>query len=604
MAAGKIDTGFLTSLVTDYRSKISENLKTVDIVTFAEAAWGLNFNLFPMQKFILKTFYGLPLDDSVKIKLPDETNTKAIGYFTEKGMQDYLYSTKKTNHSSDDILKSFRELVLCCGRRASKSSMLSIICAYEVYRLVKMGNPQKYYGFPSGQEIAVTIVASVEEQAATMFDMIKNRIKDCSFLNERISSDTQGAFILKTDDDIRSGRRGSIFINCVGAKSNSARGKNNLLVIIDEAAFFNQSGISSLPEVYQALAPSITTFKPVEGGPNEGKLLMISSPLTKSGMFYEKCQEAFESPEDTLIYKLPSAMINPNMDASFLISEQRRNKESFKCEYGGEFSDSISSWLTPESVQGACTNIQGCKAGNRGILYYMGIDFGTKNDGAAVSIVHKDGEAVVLDYADVYYSASSDVWDSPLALYNDSNRKFAEEDFIPPSGFADEILKLCEVFNIVDGTFDQFNGYGLLELLKERGLTQFHIANASATFNMRACQLCKSLLETGFVKLFNHPVLLPELTNLELKTNGAKQVVEAPQRAGFHDDLSDSFILAVWTAHNFKGISKNNLVLNIEHDSVLHTPTFYKRAYMNKYKQHGTSPRDMLLNGKTSDRFC
>ena len=50
----KINTGFLSNLVTEYRSKISEDAKIVDIITFSEASWGLNFTLFPMQRLILK----------------------------------------------------------------------------------------------------------------------------------------------------------------------------------------------------------------------------------------------------------------------------------------------------------------------------------------------------------------------------------------------------------------------------------------------------------------------------------------------------------------------------------------------------------------------
>jgi hypothetical protein len=52
-------------------------MQTVDIITFAEAQWGLNIKLFPVQRFILKTFYGLPLDDNEKnIIVPDEMNTR------------------------------------------------------------------------------------------------------------------------------------------------------------------------------------------------------------------------------------------------------------------------------------------------------------------------------------------------------------------------------------------------------------------------------------------------------------------------------------------------------------------------------------------------
>ena len=118
MANDKVNTGFLTNLVSDYRSKISEDSAAVDIVTFAEASWGLNFNLFPMQKFILKTFYGLPLDSSEKtIPLPDELNSKILGWFTEIEMMNYLIETKRVNIKEYVPGQTWRELLLCCGRR-------------------------------------------------------------------------------------------------------------------------------------------------------------------------------------------------------------------------------------------------------------------------------------------------------------------------------------------------------------------------------------------------------------------------------------------------------------------------------------------------------
>ena len=118
----KINTGFLSNLVNDYRSKISEDTGIADIVTFSEANWGLSFNMFPMQKFILKTYYGLPLDNTEKsIPLPDELNQKTLGWFTEVEMMDYLIENKRTNIKEYVPGQTRRELLLVCGRRVPKS---------------------------------------------------------------------------------------------------------------------------------------------------------------------------------------------------------------------------------------------------------------------------------------------------------------------------------------------------------------------------------------------------------------------------------------------------------------------------------------------------
>ena len=274
MPSTKVNTGYMQNLVSDYRAKISKDSATVDIITFSEAAWGLNFNLFPMQKFILKVFYGLPLDNEEKsIPLPDQLNTKILDWFTETEMMDYLISNKRTNLRDYTPGKMRREFMLCCGRRASKSNIISLIGGYETYRVVKMGNPQAYFGFPSGSEIDITTVAAVDEQAATLFNMIKNRAVDCAYLKDRISASTQTYFSLFTDDDLKANRDASIRIYCGGAGSSALRSKNNLVVVMDEAAHFPQYGRGNLADVWQALTPSVASFVPVGKREGEGKIM-------------------------------------------------------------------------------------------------------------------------------------------------------------------------------------------------------------------------------------------------------------------------------------------------------------------------------------------
>lgn len=592
----KINTGFLSNLVTEYRSKISEDAKIVDIITFSEASWGLNFTLFPMQRLILKVFYGLPLENTEKnIPLPDELNTKILDWFTETEMMDYLISNKRINLVNYVPGHTQRELMLCCGRRASKSNIISLICGYEAYRLIKMGNPQAYFGFPNGSEIDITCVAGVDEQAATLFNMIKNRALDCSFLKGRIDASTQTYFSLFTDDDLKAGRPASIRVYCAGAGSASLRSKNNLIVIMDEAAHFVPFGRSSLPEVWQALTPSVASFVPKGKTIGEGKIITLSSPFAKSGMFWEKYKESFDYPEDMLMFQMYSAMINLKMDSAMLRMEQRRNKDSFRCEYCGEFSDTVNSWIDPEALMEAVDKNKTTNLvhGDPGISYYMGIDFGGKNDGTSIAIVHREGETIVLDYADVYYSSGSDVWDTVAPYYQDVNRMFADQEIIPIARFADEIKRLCDHFNIVSGWFDQFNGYGLLELLKERKLTQFVTKNVSTQINVQVFQTTKSLINSGLLKLFNHPVLIPELTSLEERKEGNSIAVEAPQRIGFHDDISDAFSRAVWAAYNSKKSNVKRVTLGLAGGSGGGSGS-YKAFHFNKLKIHGESPRDCL----------
>ncbi len=555
----KVNTNYLQGLAEDYKRSLNKT-STVDIVTFAEASWGLNFRLFPIQKFILKTFYGMELSKTEKIELYDMLNTKHIGSFSEEDFMKYLIDERRTNLTHYEPGKKRRELVLCCGRRSSKSVLASIVANYETYRLVKMDNPQDYYGFPAGQEIAVTTVATTDEQAQTLFDMIKARGMSCNYLKDRIVHSTQTYFNLSTDVDVQKKMSPSIRLLCGGSGSASLRGKNNLIVTFDEAAFFSQGGRNSGTDVYNALTPSIASFtRSGENTDGEGKILLLSSPFSKSGLFYDKYIESFGDEDNMLMYQMYSAMVNPNIDSSFLRSEFRKNKESFLCEFGAEFSDTITSWIE----EGILTKIvdrdktENEFSGVNGIEYYMGIDYGGKTDGTSVSIVHKEGEKIVLDYAEVFYSGSSDVWEVSNSIYKGCSQDYRGYEIVPLGDFAAKIKELCDRFLIVDGWFDQFNGYGLLERLKELGLNQFRMQPMSNGLNTQIFQLSKSLISSELVSIFNHDVLISELLTLEENKTGGKISVEAPRRLGFHDDISDSFVRAVYSCYNATKVVKH-----------------------------------------------
>ena len=90
MAKEKVDTNRLQDLVKRYVGTLQTN-ECADIITFTKAKWGLNFNLSPVQEFILRVFYGLPLDETEQvIRVPDDTGTKTIGMFTQRDFMDYL----------------------------------------------------------------------------------------------------------------------------------------------------------------------------------------------------------------------------------------------------------------------------------------------------------------------------------------------------------------------------------------------------------------------------------------------------------------------------------------------------------------------------------
>lgn len=548
-------------LFAELAQKYIENVSSdsiIDIITFATAPWGLNVNLYPSQKFILKTFYGMELDGIQRdIIVNDDVNEKELYKFSEKEFMQYLIDEGRTNLKEYIPGKSFSELILCCGRRSSKSSMSAIIANYEAYKLLKKENPQKYYGLLTGQEIRITAVSISDDDATGLFEMIFMRSLNCDYLKTRMPKPgTQTYCVFQTDYDINNlGKKATIRIQCGGSSANSLRGKNNIIVIFDEAAFFiDNSNRYSGQEVYNALTPSTATFTNPNTKRCDGKVLTLSSPYSKSGVFWDLYNQSFREPERTLMFKMYTSMLNPHIDPEYLKSKKRANRESFNREFGAEFSDNIASWLDEYELKKLDefldkTRTVNLSTGKHGVEYFYGIDLGQKNDGIAISIVHKENSNIILDYTNVWFGSESDIWDYRDSIYRNC-KEFSGYDIIPIMAVAEKIKSLCQYFPPKSGWFDQWSGYALDEQLKARNIYAFRPVAVSEGLNMQIFNITKSLITDGILKLFNHPVLISEIQALEIERHSGKFKVHAPSRPGFHDDITTSLSRAVYECHN------------------------------------------------------
>ena len=547
-------------LAQQYYDNVSKK-SSIDVISFATSSWGLNVKLLPVQKFVLKCYYGMELDSIEKnIPVKDEVNEKLLHTFTEKEFMTFLIEEGRTNLKEYVPGNEFTELILCCGRRSTKSSLSSIVANYEAYKLLKIANPQKFYPMLAGQEIRITAVSVSDEDATSLFDMVLMRALNCDFLKNRMPKPgTQTYCNFQTDNDIDSfgkNKRASIRVQCGGSSANSLRGKNNIIVIFDEAAFFiDNSNRYSGQEVYNALTPSTATFTNPHTKKCDGKILTLSSPYSKSGIFWNLYNQSYRETDRMLMFKMYTSMMNPTIDPEYLKSKRRQDKQSFSREFGAEFTDNITGWLDDADVKKLDestdkTRTVSLRQGRPNIEYFYGIDLGQKNDGIAVAIVHKEENCITLDYADVWYGSESDVWDYKDSIYKNC-RELSGYDIIPLGIIADRIKKLGEAFPIRSGWFDQWSGFALDEQLKTRGVVALRTQPASEGLNMQIFQGVRGLLTDGLLKIFNHPVLTAELQLLEVERSGGKFKVHAPVRVGFHDDISTAYTRAVHECYNY-----------------------------------------------------
>jgi len=587
--------------------------EVVDIITFVEAPWGLNIKLLPVQRFILKCLYGMELNTIEKsIDVPDIINEHILYTFTEDEFLKWLYAEGRCNVDETDG-KIFQELVLCLGRRGTKSTMASCISNYELYKLMKRGDPSEYYNFPPNTQISILNVAPTDDQSGIVFDMTKAMAMRCPYMRDRSLHDTMTYFDLQTDADMKMhGRpKASLLSLAGGCSSNALRGRNAIIVIMDEMAhFIDNNGRFSGSEVYKALTPSISSFV------RDGKIISCSSPYAKFGSFYDRFVQSFDEPDITLMFKMYSSMVNPKIPTEILRAARRRDRVGFGCEYGGEFSDSVMAWVDDEEEFKRCVvNPVPSGRGARDISYFMGIDIGFKNDGNAVSIVHKDKKTgkIILDYSDCWFSSSSDVWESDKGIYQTCN-KYAEHELLKMSDMVKDVQELLRWFPVKAGVFDQSNGYALAELFRAKGIKPIVMEHFTDKKNSEIFQLTKRLYAEGLIELWDHPVLVPEMLSLEAeKKSGKKILVRAPNRKGAHDDISDSFVRAVWMCYTgYKDRAPNLSVgaggnigpsgsvrVNGRPGIQQDTPQAY---HLKKIRMHGDHPRGAYKGLKSRTR--
>lgn len=574
-----------------------------DIVTFVESPWGLNVKMLPVQKFVVKCLYGMELDDTEKsIHVPDILNEKILYKLTEKSFLDFLYAEGRCNTDSIEG-KVFHELVWVAGRRATKSTIASFISNYELYKLVKCGNPSEFFDFNPNTIISILNVAPTDDQAKQVFDTIQGQALKCPYLRDRSLHQTMTYFDIQTDADrdVHGKPRATLVSIAGGCSSNSLRGRNAIVVIMDEMAFFidKENSRFSGSEVYKALTPSMSDFG------KHGKVLCLSSPYGKFGRFYERFQESFEEPDYTLMFKMYTAMSNPRVPPEILRAAYRRDKTSFLCEFGGEFSDRITAWVEVEDELRKCVSDRPpVTRGRREIQYFMGLDLGFKNDGTAIAIVHKEDGKIILDYAEVWFSGSSDVWKIEKSIYHGCT-KYKGKTLLKMADIVQEVKDLSRWFGIQHGLFDQAGGWGFKELLETAGFTQIEMKHFTDTLNHDVYELVKHLYGENLLDLYNHPVLVPELLSLEAERKGkGKIIVEAPAREGAHDDISDALARAVWSCHSAytgktdhvatgaggrTGVS-STLTKNRRSSGGAKTP---QHAMIEKRKKHGAHPRGL-----------
>ena len=601
------------------------NVEFLSVIDFIEKFKLLPYGLYPVQRFIVKLYYNIPLDNQTKnIRITDKFNSKVLYELTEVEYLRYLYDQGRCNIKEQDFQPRY-ELILCIGRRSGKSSLSAIFAAYEIYKLLRRGNPQAFYGMPGGSEIRVLCVANDKEQASIVYGDMQSHVESVDYFKNSIANTTQTFLKFRTENDKKKfGDAGKATITATFKSSiaKGLRGRGVICAILDEIAFFVDDGRSSADRIYTAITPSLAQFSPRDPndklkptGPSEGRMILISSPDAKEGFFYRAYQQAMSGDKGSagmLVVQAPTWEVNPTLDKSYYEKEYHKNPVAFVTEHGAEFSDRVRGWIEDSRDLFECVNpsARPVTRGKPKEIHFAGIDVGLVNDGTAITLTKINNGKIELVYHEIWYAKKR---------WRDSNPHLTEP--LTPYAFTlqDQVrIDMAEIalwfkalsnrFYIHKAIFDQWSGIVFEQELHKHNLKQFEIRNFFTSESSQMYQTMKMFMYNRQLSLYDYPLpeveegmtagrhspLITELLELQAISGGKNIItVEAPKAPGKHDDMSDSLARSILLASEYiadnPGILDKKYVARSLENMPPRMPT-YGQYHRMRRALHGSNP--------------
>jgi hypothetical protein len=386
---------------------------------------------------------------------------------------------------------------------------------------------------------------------------------NCDFFKAYMANATQSFATFQTPYDIdkygsykdNPKARYSINVTFRSCVAKGLRGGANILVALDEVAHFTDEGQSSADDVYQAVEPSTRTFSPKDPknttkpiGENEGRIILISSPLGKQGLFYKQYSLGFTggvAADNMLCIEAPTWEVNPTVPAGTFEGSYLKDPRVFFTEFGAQFTDRTRGWIEDAADLFACVD-PAARPKTRGAPrqpHFMGLDVALVGDYTSVAIGHITPEnKIALDYIDRICAGEGEYRDKERLDFDD---------------VADWVTRLSKQFYISEGIFDQWAGIPMEQSLAKRGLGQMKSVHHTRSLTSQMFQNFKDMMLDKRLVLYDWPVpngeehaeYLQELLELQAEVISKYIIlVSAPNMDGKHDDYADALARMVWVA--------------------------------------------------------
>jgi hypothetical protein len=293
---------------------------------------------------------------------------------TPKQRETYYQHTKRTDIPS----KPFREAFLICGRRSGKSIVAALIAVWLAIFVDHSAS------LVPGESAMVLVLSSDRHQAQIIFRYI------VAFLQTPLLRNMIVGEMRKESVDLSNG----ITISIATSSFRSVRGFTIVGVIMDELAFWSQfdtSGKNPDSEIFSAVRPAMISIP-------KAMLIAVSSPYGQTGELWRAYNLHYGQPSDTLIWQAPSLEMNPTLPRSEVERAYQKDPLSARSEYGAEFRESVSEFISAEMIAARVAQGVHQRAYEEGRRYVSFCDTSSgKGDSAVLAIAHFERDRAVLD---------------------------------------------------------------------------------------------------------------------------------------------------------------------------------------------------------------
>ena len=444
-----------------------------------------------------------------------------------------------------------KDIHLVLGKGSGKDHMSQIICAYIVYKLLCLKDPQEYFGKPPGDAIDIVNMALNAKQAKRVFfDGLVNKIKRTPWF--------QGKYTARMDD-IAFDK--NITVYSLHSSFEAAEGLNILVVVLDELDGFP---IEEAAAIYKALSGTVSSrFSDV------GKILVLSFPRSKNGYVFSKYDDACEEKEVTTkshTFKLNEGLEDGAPGNEFTIEWEEevitgykydnffalkaatfnvnptKSIEDYKMDFYTDAEDTLmrvcanppdadtnAFFKNHEKLEAIFTKDNGWDGdlrvkGEEDTNYYIHIDLSKVHDRTVVALGHVD-KWVQVDMGTLSGEPKPYIIIDLFRVWEPT-----KNNPVNHSEVMDFVLELCKKFRVELVTFDQWGSANMIEYLVEVGIMAEKKSLARPEYQEFALAVGDLRLEGP-----QDDRLMDELKNLVILPDGK---IDHPKKN--HNDISEA----------------------------------------------------------------